>query len=710
MPLFIFTACSYGLAFSQISDENPCKLTLFDSLGNEVIIDCPIEFSDLNCFQPGIYNKVAVKFNSGTAYYLRFNFDSGSVGLRNETSQETEYYQVENGEIIVPPIAFGQSYSIMVTNNCEESYDIGLLESSEQINSNRDRNITASSNELFELVAYFKRDAEGRSIKQYLNEVRSQYDVHPYELLNYYQQHMGYGKPYLYSNVQMNNFSIPEDYQNDDIKNLNCNCNALTLSSKNNPENAVQEEQGGDRKNTWIGIDNRDYKDFGDDADGVLLTRDKGAGLARYVHTKGHNHNPCDLTEHFDSGDIEEDNGGNWSQIRMVYTCNNQSGRLDEDCSCYKVVNFYYQYDAILDVCTNINKKGGRCWRRKGAYARAANRVVVTEEREQINQSSPTNFINVIDEATWVQELRCDLSPNTDFDDLLDDLLGNLFQDVTLGDIIQVFNGDANVGDVFGGVPVDEIVIGVLDLFREPIVSVENCQDGDGCESSDNVGIDDVHTTWIDDNEILDFKVSSLPEVKAGGKRSWFSSAKIETNVMMFARIAPGIGQEESPTDSDIGCCSPWIALFNGSAGGARPNHSGQVWGRMGGWLAEFPVFEDCLYRWNGPHSKGDFGGCSTMRDVHEDCDLPTIFVNGSREFLENNYSEVAEIQELYMYNAMGQLVYDRKWTNEKISKKDLLRFVQNDVKRKIVPSAVYFLKIKSGDQWTTEKIISIKP
>jgi hypothetical protein len=710
LPLLLFSTLFCGVALSQRTDDHPCTLTYFDSLGNEVIVDCPIEFPNINCFQPGLYRKVAVKFTNGTAYYLKFNFDSGTIGLRNENSQETEYYQVENGELIVPPIAFGQSYSIVVTNNCEDSYNVALLESIEDINNNRDRNISASSNALFELVAYFKRDVEERSIKQYLNEVRLQYDVHPYEVLSYYQQHMGYGKPYSYANVEMINLSIPEDYHNEATEGLDCNCNALTLANGNNPVNAAHEEQGGDRKNTWVGLYNRIPKDFGDDAEGLLLTVDKGAGLARYVHTTGSKHNPCDLTEHYDSGDHDEENGGNWSQIRLVYTCNNQRGRLDEECSCYKEVNFYYQYDAILDVCTDINKNGGFCWRRKGAYARAANRVVVTEEREQINSYSPTNHINIIDEATWVEELRCDLSPNTDFDDLLDDLLGNLFEDVTLGDIIQVFTGDENVGDIFGGIPIDEIVTGVLDLFREPNVSVENCSDGDGCESSDHVGIDDVYPTWIDDNEIVDFKVLSLPEVSAGGRRSWFSSAKIETNVMMFARIAPGIGQEQAPDASDIGCCSPWAAIFNGSASGARPNNSGQVWARMGGWLAEFPVFEDCLYRWNGPHSKGDFGGCSTMKDVHENCDLPLKFVNGSRGQLNNDLSEMSEVEEIQIYNAMGQLVYERKWTNDRIFKKDLLHIIQNDLRGEITPSAVYFIKLKSEGRFFTEKIISIKP
>lgn len=395
---------------------------------------------------------------------------------------------------------------------------------------------------------------------------------------------------------------------------------------------------------------------------------------------------------------------GSQSKIAITYTCGNRRGRVDEDCECTKAIQFQYQFDAEMNVSIRTDQPGGACTTRKKATAEASLMVLVEEHIISAASNSATE-INVVDNGRWGIRSFCNYEIDDQWLDNLSEMINGVLGGVTVGDFIQVFEGDQNLGDVFGGVNVGDAVTSLIELFTTPILDEEKCP-GDIVNSSGPLGISGIWTGLLLDGETREYIIRVGAYNKTHGSVSFQAISETQTNYAMVVQTAPGIGIDEEPTEKNDGCCSAWTATFNGGASGDEPMDAGELWGLMGNWLTiPFP-FNGCTYQgmtqlW----SRGDAGSCESFEYVSEECDLDIIHILGRNGNSSTNNTQTSRlIMNPILFNANGQH-FNIEISDEVNQVRLLHDAVRNTLSRKNLSSGIYFIQYKRGSTLETEKI-----
>lgn len=514
--LFVFLFTFVGITSAQQEFE--------DDDSTDVYIDHPLDprlVAILNdtCRTPFVHHISVATYSAGyaKAWVEVRDLEPGQSFRYRKAGQSTVYYfspTAVEGTALIANLNTQSVYEVLVTNNCGEDVVIGYIDT--QTGS---KDMIDVSTRLYDaIVRYQTTPGQSMPFSQYLS-IRT--DIPFYERLTFFQQYYLDGAPLPVDNETELPLSLRPPLPMD-----GCQCKMIfntvqavnpgTLNADGTITPQIRDSDG------KVKVGNKAYYWW--------VRQSKGAAKWHCVWMEATKAGPTDRSWRMtmpDSLHISPMRG----QLRYNLLCNDYA-ELPADCGCRKPVSLYYEYDTELEVHAERHTEG---WFEKNAVAAGQDIAVVALHYEGSNDMKVlrTNGLSV--------SAECNLDMNSEF----------WVNSVDVArDIALLFIPDSNSLDYTA--LLNNLANSLQTLIQTPFYSDQACPAGELRQATLAMGDTLI---YLEPNKPVNLYAFSFTNLMAGGKRSFFSWSRVNSDFHLTGYVPGGLlGGEQDH------CCTRKIA------------------------------------------------------------------------------------------------------------------------------------------------------
>ena len=712
-------ACSFVISLSPYDANSQTEP--FDSLGYEVdsleIVETfyslmlRIEEEALNCYPLGVSKVIPVLYQGGFSIYVQLSdvqVNSVFLSLDGTEDQSLAIPLSGDGAIVIRNLPFDEDYILSGPNSCGEIVPFLSFYTDAQLYSHKEGITEVFSEEMFLLASSFaaQDSFEALALHDFLNS-ESNLGIHPFEKLNFYQQYIMQGEHF--SNTLESDL-IPTTFEKPPSRKEECECSFVKLSPSASPTAGTTELNG---QEFFVPVTNNSGDNYSGESNVNKFHwyQIKGAAKEIFAYTSGWKAD-CDQEHSLSANhggdarpDIDEmedtellEEAMNYGRIAVSLLCNN-GNQLPKKCDCSKKILFDYEYrNALTARAERGSSSAFSCNRRREAAAYAEDFVIVTRETRQAgdNGGSDDNETVIMDFNRWAFGAECGTELNPEWQGAFEAVMEDLFGEVTLGDIVNLIEGDGSFGDVINAETELPDLISSISAW----ITTERFLDTPCQTDTRFYGVDHKYEFTLFPNEELWFNIRSSGIVRAEGQRSWQAEARIQSSFAMTVQTFPG-----STEEPNVSCCSDWGASYVGST--VMPGGAGEQI-NLQSTLEEFlngtfMTFPDCsLFSTpDGDISKGEVGTCSVPVE-RPDCSVPVLERSHDTDS-QASFKQMA-ITEVVLLDIQGRVLQQFNGQDFK-SLGEVEAFLRERIAGKGYPTGIYLVRYDDGKSVTTQKL-----
>lgn len=622
--------------------------------------------NQLNCGLPDIETHFVIHYANETVFFIQFNEPPSNATLYTEDGSvnipinEEASLSGPGHCYLIRDIQDNQVFQLEMENSCNEIVDVISI-STTKLPLNQGFEV---SDALYKTIVNYQLISQDEVQVQFCEYLYARNDIHFFEKVYFVQNHYFKGK-------DVGDFSSTILPICPITGNNECRCSfVLNNSSTLSPSRGISQYNTQDGSiNPVVAAGASVKSNIGSNSDATTWSIASNVGAAKYhqLWTQG----TCagGINNTVSSGNETQDSP-QFSSLTYNYFCDGGTSELPEECLCEKEIIFDYRYEseALADADRRSNCVGG-----KSAVA-AAEDVVLVGYTIGFEEFEPVNAMSVRSES------ECDRSVNTEFWQNASDVIFDAAEIV-----VPILLSDATAAaTLIQGLDLDDLSMSVNTLIGTPYYEVNECD-----EASSPNSVWGTETLSLEANKPISFFIFSSSRLMSGGRRSWFSTARILSNFNLTAYVPSDIYAEEI-------CCTEkqtrWLWATYPGAPNPSPNAN------IGTFLGNFAP-------WNLPtapngavYVSDQFGTDTYDNDI---CPNQTGdgLVEGKSDVDYRSIVSPIRASEYLLYDISGRLI--TKATEKYGSRESLIQHL----KKYIEVDGVYILKIADGQQITTEKI-----
>jgi len=664
--------------FAQDDDEN---------LGLDSLPPLPQELLDRiadTCRNPVVQNFALIRYQNYSKVYLEMGgHPVQSIGYKElDANSGFTTAMLQSGKAVLTNLIPGQFYTLQTANSCGVPVSF-VFETDTNL-----QELIQVSGPFFEAITAYTRMDVPMSFTNYLATLT---DISPYEKTAFIQQYFYRGKPF--SN-DIGDFVPPVPPLPDGPD--TCFCNAIYTSqlalpgmmdlisgtirdeSQSGSSNDPKNMNGDPRARVWYWLNNRGAAKYHQLFTNAYKAK-KGVDYVRAMTWQDSTKKDEYITSY------------QQSKLKINLLCMD-GDEVPKECACEKTVEYWYRYDTRVSTESAIGNGGSGASVNSVSQVEDMGILSYFEEFDVEASYDPLGFV-VARNAS-----KCDRTPNSTFWTKAIDIYAAYLDVAT--QIYKSTQGGATVDTAQVrklGNSVVKYLKTIESLINADYFDPTNCDDdADVFSSKEGSKIKKIRP-----NMPAVLAINSFDKLSAGGRRSWYSTARVLSNFYIAANI-----RHNAYDGTPVHCCSPKVGLWVlGSCDGA-PLSTGQLkilvaeHLRLAGYL-------------NLPPDPLAPGGVTVPREFgylrqegsKEVCNRLPINNSGGSGFgggtEERSLSIQKDFQRLSIWDASGKMIAN--FTADDTQSADVNALVRERLQS--VSAGMYFVRLEANGQTSTQKI-----
>lgn len=490
------------------------------------------------CYSPVLTVNVTVAYQGYAKAYLEIEGMKAGVAITLKNTAEGSLLSLtsdNNGAVTISNLPLEKTYEVGVLNHCGKLVTIGYVDTK-----TGKKDAIDVSTRLYEALTDFQHQQAEIPLTQYLAELQG---VAFYEKVAFLQQYYYNGQPL---SVDSDSELPPPGHPEGD----SCNCRFVfntvqtAVPVKLMSNGTIQPEVITSEKRPLC----TDYSAY------WWVRQSAGAAKWHHLWTEGSKAGSSICTWRMSMLD-STDASPFYGQLRYNLLCTNYA-EIPKACGCEKPLYLYYKYDSDVEAFAQRHPEGiGE----KKAYAAAEDIGMAL-----LHWDGSSN-VKVLRTKGAKAQANCEQSVNPAFWTQILKIAG-----ATAGFFLDSTNSQYSS-------LVTKLINQITPIFSIPYYDVKECT---SARATGTLFRGDT-LIYLKPNQPVDLFLYSLTNLEAGGKRSWFSNARANSDFYLVGYVPGGLLAEHNPT-----CCTRKIAnwVFASDGPTSLDNLKNQVGAILGAW------------------------------------------------------------------------------------------------------------------------------
>jgi hypothetical protein len=491
-----------------------------------------------NCTYPQVTSKTVVFYND-QSIVCRVQVNSDGLKLdrislvqKGFEKQILQEVRITEGSSFIPNLKANQLYELRSTNSCGQPVVLADI-STYPFRSGSDQ-IYLSNNLYRHISAFTNQKGEGVSLIDYVKNLR---DVDDLEKSEFLQKYLLKGSPLPVSSIG----KVPYEEIRRVIEEQGkgggpCLCEFVL----NQGAFAIPDGIAGNQSIDPMSDNN--FGSLGNASKWWFHSNSSGPAKYHQLFTDGwkeKSNSPKRWTVEMASTSSSSNKSPFYAKLSYTFLCVNYPSSTPEECGCEKKIRVSAGYTSEVEAKATVKNGGGG---QKESYARSQDYAALLITKDNINS---LNDIQVLDAGVNVATANCSGGVATS-------AILNQASSV-IGGVVQVIKAvkTGQIDDIGAGIQtLTTSVAGVFSLFETPVGTCEG-------KTGKNSLIQGGTVLTLKPNEPVSIVLLSGATMESGGRRSWDSRARVNSNFYLAGVL---LGSNSS-TGEDY-CCTDYASQW----------------------------------------------------------------------------------------------------------------------------------------------------